>query len=430
MNGVPTTLQQALRLFATGSFAAAEPLFLRLVTAQPQELTAYLGYAECLRASKKAQRAIVFLQQAAPRFPDSADLALALGLAWLDEQQYSEAASMFKRALQLDAGSFVARLHLAIAYERLGEHQQAIALYFRAVVDAQLQGHWLNDKTTPPWLRSRVQYALEMAFAGRKQLLFDVLNPLVARFGAGELERVKACLSNYLGLLKLSSGDPRQKPSFLYFPGLPATPYFDMALFPWREAFEAKTESIQREMEQVLNRGEGVEAFHQHAAASELGHLVQGKHGQSAWNAFFFYRNGETFVDNVAKCPATFAALNELPMVKIRAHAPEACFSIIEPGGHIMPHRGVTNTRLVLHLPLRVPVNCALNITGVGEHHWQPGRAMVFDDTYEHEAWNRSDAIRVILLTDIWNPYLTEVERLAITALVETIGDFNEQGRR
>jgi len=31
-----------------------------------------------------------------------------------------------------------------------------------------------------------------------------------------------------------------------------------------------------------------------------------------------------------------------------------------------------------------------------------------FDDTYEHEAWNRSGETRVVLILDCWNPYLTE----------------------
>ena len=38
---------------------------------------------------------------------------------------------------------------------------------------------------------------------------------------------------------------------------------------------------------------------------------------------------------------------------------------------------------------------------------WVAGKAWVFDDTIEHEAWNSSDATRVILLFDIWRPELS-----------------------
>ena len=83
----------------------------------------------------------------------------------------------------------------------------------------------------------------------------------------------------------------------------------------------------------------------------------------------------------------------------------------------------MTNTRLVAHLPLIVPRNCALKVGGK-EHTWVEGEVVVFDDTFEHEAWNRSDQTRVVLIFDIWNPFLTEVEQLALTQLIESVGDF------
>ena len=52
--------------------------------------------------------------------------------------------------------------------------------------------------------------------------------------------------------------------------------------------------------------------------------------------------------------------------------------------------------------------------------------SVVFDDTYEHEAWNRSKEPRVVLIFDLWNPYLTEAERAAVTDVVEAIGDFRD----
>ncbi len=112
--------------------------------------------------------------------------------------------------------------------------------------------------------------------------------------------------------------------------------------------------------------------------------------------------------------------------MRIRAHAPEICFSVLAPGTHILPHHGVTNTRLVTHLALVVPDNCAIRVGGE-ERGWQEGRCFTFDDTFEHEAWNRSDQTRVVLIMDCWNPYLTGIEREAVAALVESVGDFNRE---
>jgi aspartate beta-hydroxylase len=77
-----------------------------------------------------------------------------------------------------------------------------------------------------------------------------------------------------------------------------------------------------------------------------------------------------------------------------------------------------------MHLPLQVPSACALNVIGVGEHHWKEGELMMFDDTFQHEAWNRSNATRIILLMDCWNPHLTGAEQMAMKQLIETITGF------
>jgi aspartate beta-hydroxylase len=74
-----------------------------------------------------------------------------------------------------------------------------------------------------------------------------------------------------------------------------------------------------------------------------------------------------------------------------------------------------------MHLPLIVPSNCALNLIDAGEHHWREGELVMFDDTFQHEAWNRSDRTRIILLMDCWNPHLSEVEKMAVKQIIETI---------
>jgi len=83
---------------------------------------------------------------------------------------------------------------------------------------------------------------------------------------------------------------------------------------------------------------------------------------------------------------------------------------VLAPRTRIPPHTGVTNARAVAHLPLIVPPGCAFRVGGETRE-WTPGEAWVFDDTIDHEAWNDSDQPRLILILDVWNPYLSEVER-------------------
>jgi aspartyl/asparaginyl beta-hydroxylase (cupin superfamily) len=55
------------------------------------------------------------------------------------------------------------------------------------------------------------------------------------------------------------------------------------------------------------------------------------------------------------------------------------------------------------------------------------GQAWAFDDTIEHEAWNDADALRVILIFDIWNPLLSPAERDLISAMMTANRSFYAQ---
>ena len=111
--------------------------------------------------------------------------------------------------------------------------------------------------------------------------------------------------------------------------------------------------------------------------------------------------------------------------MRIPNRAPSSFFSRLEPRTHIPPHTGVTNTRVIVHLPLIIPPGCRFRV-GSELREWHPGTALVFDDTIEHEVWNDSDDPRAILIFDIWNPLLTEAERELVAAFTTGIADYYE----
>jgi aspartyl/asparaginyl beta-hydroxylase (cupin superfamily) len=98
-------------------------------------------------------------------------------------------------------------------------------------------------------------------------------------------------------------------------------------------------------------------------------------------------------------------------------------FSLLRPKTRIPAHNGVTNSRLVTHLPLIIPEGCRFRV-GNDIRQWVPGKAWVFDDTIEHEAWNDSERLRVVLIFDIWHPDLTPPERAMITAMMAGMNTF------
>ena len=355
---------------------------------------------------------------------DEAWLRLGACEARLDNPR--SAVEAFAKGLQRRPDAFLARLQYGECLLALGDQDAALAETFRAVTTAQSKGRWLNDQTTAPELRARVKAAMARVDQGRRDLFLSSIAPLVETYCRSEMARIIAALEIYLGLVKGGSPDPRQRPTFLYVPDLEPTPYFARELFPWYAALESATPQIVSELEAVIEAREGLQPFLTFDNGARKSDYLGSKGGDAAWDAYFFYRHGEAFVEHLIACPATAKALEQVPLTRIDEHAPEVLFSFLSPGTLIKPHYGVTNSRVVTHLPLIVPDNCALEVGGV-EHRWEVGRCVTFDDSYTHQAWNHSDRLRVVMILDSWHPQLRMPETLALKQLVETIGAFNKK---
>ena len=128
--------------------------------------------------------------------------------------------------------------------------------------------------------------------------------------------------------------------------------------------------------------------------------------------------------ENARRCPHTMAALDAAPLPHVEGSTPHALYSRLAAHTRIPPHVGLINTRLICHLPLLVPENCGALRCGSQEQTWVEGQAYVFDDSIEHEAWNDSDADRVVLLFDIWRPELSVEERELVGAMLQAVQSY------
>ncbi|MGD9648581.1 MAG: aspartyl/asparaginyl beta-hydroxylase domain-containing protein, partial [Pirellulales bacterium] len=142
------------------------------------------------------------------------------------------------------------------------------------------------------------------------------------------------------------------------------------------------------------------------------------------WSSFFLWKDGVRDEANCARCPRTAAILDALPLAHQTGYGPTAMFSLLEPRTHIPAHTGSANIRLIAHLPLILPANCRFRV-GADTREWRMGQSWVFDDTIEHEAWNDSDEVRVILIFDVWNPHLSDVERTLVTEMMLALNEYN-----
>lgn len=125
-------------------------------------------------------------------------------------------------------------------------------------------------------------------------------------------------------------------------------------------------------------------------------HYVEAE-SKSKWKVFTFRFFGIKHPANCNACPKTTAILNKIPGLIL------AEFSYLPAHTRLKPHKGFTKMVLRAHLGLIIPEDCGIRV-GTETRTWQEGKLLIFDDSFEHEAWNNSDQDRFVLMLDIANP--------------------------
>lgn len=176
----------------------------------------------------------------------------------------------------------------------------------------------------------------------------------------------------------------------------------NFAKYDFVNGLESKWHLILGELQALLEKEIGSKSNY-----FDLWHEREIYRGQ--WKVFGLYAFGNKLTDNCALCPITTEIVESIPGMTT------AGFSALKSQTHILPHRGYTSDVLRCHLGLIIPdvwptgsQSCDDNLRGslcglkVGNsiYQWRQGKAFVFDDTELHEAWNRSNQARYVLLID------------------------------
>jgi aspartate beta-hydroxylase len=418
-------LAQARQLERAGQVLQAMSAYAAILRDQPASIDAALRLAQFASGTGQLGRAVEVLESVARHHPANSQLALDLAIARAHAGDLGAAIRTIETALAADPDFYKGWLLLGEFRDANDDDQGALQARFQAVTRAKRDGAWHSEATTPPELLEPVLRAIEQLRTRRRDLFFGSYEALRREHGAAALKRVDKALSGYLREWDATPPDPRQRPKFLFFPDIPCPPYHDPFLQPWAARLRDAFPILRADALRVLDEDKQLPNFVDFREGDPVENVLKGDGPRPAWEAFFFYRHGKRFDQNHLRCPKSSEVIESLELCRIDNEAPEILFSVLTPGTHIQPHYGVTNTRLVMHLPLVVPPDCALNLVDAGEHAWKEGELVMFDDTFKHEAWNRSSSTRIVLLMDCWNPHLTAAEKMAIKQMIETISNLH-----
>lgn len=312
-------------------------------------------------------------------------------------------------ALRIDPLAFLPLLMKASLLEQIGEADAAAELYGAVLFHAP------PADRLPPAVRDQLTHARQAhsRYIERRAKVYErAAGTLLDRADAAERKRIERFQSNALRTTRAW----HQEPTHFHFPGLAEHEFFDRALFPFLTELEAATDVVRAEFEALVASEKGELVPYVQEGDDVPSQMAELNHSRD-WTAIHLLSSGHRVEANARHCPRTMELFERADQPVIPGRSPNLMFSLLAPRTRIPAHNGVSNARLVLHLPLIVPPDCGFRVGGETRT-WVPGEAFVFDDTIEHEAWNNSDKLRVVVIADLWRPELTAVEREAVAAII------------
>lgn len=180
---------------------------------------------------------------------------------------------------------------------------------------------------------------------------------------------------------------------------VPNTPYLDVDVLPELKMLRDNWQLIRDEALQ-LQSGDHIKASDSYNDAAFNSFFKKG------WTRFYVKWYGDTLPSAQQLCPQTAALVQSIPTIKA------ALFASLPPGGKLLLHRDPFAGSLRYHLGLSTPNSddCYINVDGQF-YSWRDGEAVLFDETYLHEAFNNTDQQRIILFCDIERPLKTAAAR-------------------
>lgn len=418
-NEVNNLAQNAIAAQRAGDPARANQIWSEVLLRAPDHPEALFSMGRQAMDARDLPKAMDFFRRAAASNPGQP-------VIWLNISYVAEAMGDFyaqgqaiDEAVKIDPYFYPAQFARGHYLEKTGRPKQAAVVYSNALKIAPAAG---NLPPTIQALAIRAKNFVHEHTGRKEQFLQSKLRATRDAMQGEDLSRFDESVGIKAGVKKAYVHEP----VVFHYPELPATCFFKRHHFPWIEKLEAATNDIAAELEGIVSAiGDQFEAYVQKHETEPLNQWAE-LNKSKRWGALFLWKDGKRVEHICARAPKTAEVLASIPMLDIPGYGPAAFFSALEAKTHIPPHTGVNNIRSIVHLPLVVPENTWFRV-GNDKRPFKKGQAWVFDDSIEHEAMNESDQRRIILIFDVWNPYLSEPERKLIRELMLADAEFEKE---
>jgi aspartyl/asparaginyl beta-hydroxylase (cupin superfamily) len=411
MKTVEELLGEAAALQAARRFEEAEALHRAVLARAPTSLASLRFLAARCFEKGDPGAAEAYMRRSVALDPENLDASRAHGLVLEDLGRVDEAIAVLRQAYRRQPAEPQTLLFLGAALAKAGQRDAAAAA--GSVLEATRPDLLQLDRAGGPAFAgersARLRHALQAFYAERRAEAIEEARRLDP---AADFSRVDGAVWRPV----FPSGTPeRRRPGFFYVPRLADEPWLEPARFDWAADLEAAAPALAREVAGSLDLdADGLPYIGGH----ESGETWRSLAGRKDWSAVHFWSDSLPNERALARFPKVRAALERLPLVTLGSDTPvEAFLSILKPRTRIPPHFGLANYRLTVHLPLIVPDGCGLAVAGETRE-TRAGRLMIFDDSYEHSAWNDSDTPRIVLIFEVWHPALSAAERAAFAGLL------------
>ena len=418
MNKQSKTVNEVQEFLQNGQFDQAVGVAKEVVKKNPEDVFCLSVIAQSEFNAGELEKAASTLEKALAIEPKEINLNRNLGIVKNKLGKFSQSSKAFIAAIEnnLDHPEILLdMLLLGISLDKISTKLASRTIEYVFHRADNLKNAYMNPQELP-LISEASKIANHIARDARYTKQKQAIDEISLGFDESKKKRLYDFLDSFHGIQAPKYADSMQKPTYHVFPDLEPIPFYDTKRFNWVEALEENWLTIREELNSLYNNQTSVKPYIENASTGnqELDVLAD----SLDWSSIHLIKSGEYYEELLDKCPTIKSVLEQLPLSVLSGNGPEAFLSVLQPGAEIKPHYGLSNIKLTVHLGLEIPKNCAIRV-GNETQEWQEGKVLVFDDSFEHEAWNHSEEERKVFILEVWHPDLSHLERQGIQKIME-----------